>query len=420
MFMRIATTGFVLLGLTLRAAFAQEVPDPRITDAEYDELIALIDESQDFVMGLITGMSDEQWDFRENPERWSTGECLEHIVRSEIAQVEQVSTVLAGEPDPEWATRAAGKTALIRQAVQNPLPQGQGGVRAPQEIAPTGEWGREDLIAKFYETHGKLRALVETMDRTIKDRTMESQIPQFGWMNGYDWLNLPPSHVIRHGKQIERIKADPNYPARPATKVGEGPDPNITDEEFAELVGEIDGAQDRLLGLISGMTDEQWKFQENPERWSTALCVEHMARTELAIVGGLEYSFSVPPNPNWYEETKGKYELVRQLALNRPKGGVGSPFRAGGEVVPTENWDRARGIEEFYKAHGTFRAYVETMSRQIKDRTFPNPFPEVGLLNGYDWLTLTAMHIFRHSLQIEEILADPNYPGSSAAASGGN
>src|SRR5262245_6693673 len=121
------------------------------------------------------------------------------------------------------------------------------------------------------------------------------------------------------------------------------PDPNLTDAELATLIQEIDSAQDRLMGLISGMTDEQWSFKPNPTRWSVAECVEHIARTERAILGGIAYTLRSPPNPAWYEQTKGKLELVRQVVSTRPKNGVGSPFKAeGGEVEPTEHWDRAR------------------------------------------------------------------------------
>ena len=35
------------------------------------------------------------------------------------------------------------------------------------------------------------------------------------------------------------------------------PDPNLTSAERAQLIQEVDAAQDKLLGLISGMTDEQ-------------------------------------------------------------------------------------------------------------------------------------------------------------------
>ena len=136
------------------------------------------------------------------------------------------------------------------------------------------------------------------------------------------------------------------------------PDPNLTDEEFEVLIADIDAAQDKLLGLISGMTDEQWSFKPGPNRWSVAECVEHISRTERAILGGIQYSVMRPPNPGWHEETDGKLELVRKTVLTRPKNGVGSPFQvsAGSEVAPSEGWSRERAFREFYASHGRARS----------------------------------------------------------------
>jgi len=190
--------------------------------------------------------------------------------------------------------------------------------------------------------------------------------------------------------------------------------PSITDEEFAILVEDIDVAQDTLLDLISGMTDEQWNFKPNPERWSVAECVEHIVRTEQAVLAGIQQTMTGPRDPEWYSRTNGKNELVRQAVLTRNPGGAGSPFKAPYEVSPSEHWDRARGIREFYTSHGAVRAFVETTDRELKDRTMMNPFPQIGWLNAHDWLTLSALHVRRHSMQIAEVQADPNYPKAVA------
>lgn len=409
---RIAT---IAVCLVAGGAFAQNTPDPSVTDDEFDSLVHEIDRAQATLMELISGLTDEQWRFKPNPDRWSVGECVEHIARSERALLEQIKQIVASPRDPEWFTRTKGKTDLLRQAVPNRSPQGQGGRQAPIEIQPTENWDRAKAIQEFYSAHGEVRAFAETMDRNIKDRTEESGAPTLGWLNAYDWLTIAPLHVIRHSKQILEVQQDPNYPKAPApipqdVAAGKAPSPLVTDAEFATLLEDIDKAQETLLGLISGMTDEQWTFKQNAERWSVAECVEHIVRTEQAVLGGIQLSIAGPRDPEWFGRTNGKNELVRSSVLTRNPGGAGSPFRAPYEVQPTEQWDRAQAIQEFYTAHGTLRAFVETMQRDIKDHTFMNPFPSINWLNCHDWLTLTALHVRRHSLQIVEVQQDPNYP----------
>jgi hypothetical protein len=208
---------FVVAAFLPFAAFADAASDATITGAEYAELIKQIEDNQDRLLGLISGLSDEQWNFKQNPDRWSVGECTEHIVRSQRSILDLVKQVLASPRDPEWATKTAGKTAIVRQVVPSRGPQGQGGVQAPAEIRPTEHWDRAHAIREFYAAQGEVRAYVETMDRAIKDHTMQHPVPALGWMNGYDWLNLLTMHTVRHSKQIVEVQEDPNYPKGGAT-----------------------------------------------------------------------------------------------------------------------------------------------------------------------------------------------------------
>jgi hypothetical protein len=201
-----------VLSLSAARAIAEDAPKPTVTDEEYAQLVKEIDDAQTLVMSHISGLTDEQWNFKQNPDRWSVGECTEHIARSERAILEMVKQVIASPRDPEWYTRTKGKTEILRQVVPNRGPQGQGGVQAPTEIRPTEHWDRARAIKEFYNTHGELRAYVETMDRNIKDHTAQHPVPALNYLNAYDWLNLIPLHVIRHSKQILEVQQDPKYP----------------------------------------------------------------------------------------------------------------------------------------------------------------------------------------------------------------
>lgn len=408
MFRRQHYACLMIASFFVAGVFAQAAPNPELTDQEFADLIKLIDDSQDTVVGLVSGLTDEQWNFKQNPDRWSVAECVEHIARGEKNLLERIEQMIASPLDPDWFSKTDGTLAVIRQLVPNRGSQGQGGVKAPGELVPDQHWDRQRGMEEFYAAHGATRAFVETMDRAIKDRTMESTVPQFGWMNAHDWLNLLVLHVVRHSKQIAEVKEAENFPKTPATSTAKGPNPNITEEELATLRQDISNAEDTLLGLISGMTDEQWAFRENPDRWSVGECVEHIAQAD--ILDGIVYTMTRPANPNWYEQTKGKLQDVRETVTNRPKGGAGSPFKAPGEVAPTGTWDRARGIQEFYKTVGRIRGFLQNDPRDLKTYTFDNPFPQIGTLNCHQWLTLMTMHALRHSKQIAEVQADLNYP----------
>lgn len=207
------TLAFFAVGVVAGVA-AADPPSPVLSTEEHDALIELIDASRDRVLGLITGLSDEQWTFKQNPDRWSVAECTEHIVLSQRALLQAAQAALAGEPDPEWHERTKSKTEMLKQVLPNRQPFGRGGASAPQEIRPSGTWDRAQAIREFYTVQGEVVAFVETLplDTPVKQHTLENPFPIFGWLNAYDWLMYIPLHTERHSRQIEEVQADENYP----------------------------------------------------------------------------------------------------------------------------------------------------------------------------------------------------------------
>ena len=152
---------FIALAFPLSAAFAEDKkPDPSLTKEEYNELVKLMDESMATLMGRISGLSDAQWIFKQNPDRWSVGECTEHIVRSERALLDYAKKALAGAPDPQWYERTKDKLEFIKKVMPNRNPGGVGGAQAPMEIRPTEHWDRAKAIQEVYNFHGEVRGFI--------------------------------------------------------------------------------------------------------------------------------------------------------------------------------------------------------------------------------------------------------------------
>ena len=45
-------------------------------------------------------------------------------------------------------------------------------------------------------------------------------------------------------------------------------------------------------------------------------------------------------------------------------------------------------------------------------RAFAGPHPAFEMLDAYDWLLFLSGHTERHTLQIQEVKADPGFPKS--------
>ena len=204
---------FALLVMCLPlAAKAEESLSPYLTDEEHAELLQLLDESNEKLMGLIAGLSEAQWTFKQNPDRWSVGQCTEHIVRSERSLLPSAKAAMSAGPDAGWAEKTKGKTDLIRRVIPNRQPMGRGGATAPVEIRPTEDWDRARALSEFRAIRDEVKAYAESIELPIKEYTQEHPFAFFGWLSAHDWLIYIPLHTIRHSKQIIEVQEDPNYP----------------------------------------------------------------------------------------------------------------------------------------------------------------------------------------------------------------
>ena len=208
---------FVLVTVTALAASgalwsAQSAPvaaeEATLTAEERAQFRQWLDESEKTLMELIEGVEAEAWTWKPAPDRWSVAECTEHIVKSEAALFESAKAALAGEPDPEWASKTAGKVDFIARV----MPDRSGRAQAPQEIRPTGGVSKEELIAMFRAQRAELEKLIGDESLELKRYTQEHPFPVFGTLNAHQWLIYVPLHTIRHSKQIREVQETPGYP----------------------------------------------------------------------------------------------------------------------------------------------------------------------------------------------------------------
>ena len=182
----------------------------------------------------------------------------------------------------------------------------------------------------------------------------------------------------------------------------------LTQEERDRAVAELEGSKKMFLDATKGLSAAQWNFKPAPERWSVAECSEHIALSEGFIFGLVsEKIMKAPANPEKREAAKGKDELIVKMLQDRShKATAPEPLdpakhgpMAGEESVKLFLENRAHTIE-----------YVKTTQDDLRDHLFDHPVPAIGTLDGYQWILLISGHTRRHTLQILEVKADPNFP----------
>jgi hypothetical protein len=132
---------------------------------------------------------------------------------------------------------------------------------------------------------------------------------------------------------------------------------------------------------------------------------EHITVSESAILGLVQKQIMVSAaTPAKREQVKGKDELVLEKVPDRTHKAQAPEF-----LRPTGRWvteaDLTRAFEDSRRAT---MDYVRTTNDDLRDHFFDHPV--LGTMDGYQWLLLISAHSARHTAQIEEVKADPNFP----------
>lgn len=180
--------------------------------------------------------------------------------------------------------------------------------------------------------------------------------------------------------------------------------PSLTETERSFAVKHLTETKAYLENAIKGLTEEQMKFKPSAERWSIAECLEHIANTETLVYGSITNSLTQPANPEKRSEIKVTDEELLTKLVDR-SGKAKAP-----EILkPTGKYGTAKEIiDAFMEQRNKEIEFVQTTKEDLRNHVSPHPF--FGMIDSYQWLLLNAGHQKRHTLQIEEVKADKNFP----------
>jgi DinB superfamily len=160
------------------------------------------------LLELVNGLTEEQWNFRERPERWSIAENIEHLIVFEGFIRGAIAKTLEGLAEPEKMAEVGAKEPLVLGVADGRSNK----LIAREVVRPTGRWpDRSDLVPELQKT----RAVTVAFAAETKADLRSHFFPHiaFGDLDCYQWLLVLGQHSARHAFQIEEIKADPGFPS---------------------------------------------------------------------------------------------------------------------------------------------------------------------------------------------------------------
>lgn len=116
-----------------------------MTDQDREKVLAVLAESDVKLRAAVDGLTQAQWQWKPEPERWSIAETTEHIVVVEPFLFSRVQQAIGGGVAEDAAERTAGKAEML----ENIMVGRRNRVTAPPPVVPKGGARVDELLSTF-------------------------------------------------------------------------------------------------------------------------------------------------------------------------------------------------------------------------------------------------------------------------------
>lgn len=181
-------------------------------------------------------------------------------------------------------------------------------------------------------------------------------------------------------------------------------DASIGSKERKFAVQHLKETKTNLLKSVKGLSEAQLNFKPAADRWSVKDCFYHITLVENGLWAMFEATMKTPATPEKRSEIKvTDEEIVKMISNRSQKAKAAEPF-----LPAKASWQNmTEAIAAFKASRGEHLKYVKNTTEDLRNHVFQLPF---GSIDGYQFLLFMSAHADRHTQQINEVKADPNFP----------
>jgi DinB family protein len=163
------------------------------------------------VLGSISDLNEAQLNYKSEGSKWSICDIVHHLALTDEANAKLMSNLLKRAraeslpPDPSPESSEIHSADEVFARIAEPRFQ------APDRLAPQSHLPVEESLARLNASRVRtLEAVEELASYDLSRLTFPH--PFAGDLNAYQWMLMGGGHEYRHGEQIKRMKALPDFP----------------------------------------------------------------------------------------------------------------------------------------------------------------------------------------------------------------
>ena len=177
----------------------------------------------------------------------------------------------------------------------------------------------------------------------------------------------------------------------------------LTQADRDKGVQYLEQTRDGVVAAVKGLSDAQLKFKPGPDRWSVAETLEHITVSEDFLFQNIANNIMKAPAGAPDRDTAKIDAFVLSAIPDRShKAQAPEPLR------PNARWTPAETLDHFLESRAKTIAFLQS-TPDLRAHVVNGP-PLNQPMDAYDWLLFISAHSERHTKQILEVKADPNFP----------
>jgi hypothetical protein len=177
----------------------------------------------------------------------------------------------------------------------------------------------------------------------------------------------------------------------------------LTQADRDKGVQHLGETRDGVVAATKGLSEAQMKFKAAPDRWSVAETLEHITVAEDFLFQNVTEKIMKAPAGPADRDTAKLDAMILAMVPDRSQ-----KKQAPGPLVPTGRWTPSETLDHFLKSRAKTIDFLKSTPDLREHASADNPFQHP--MDAYQWLLFVAAHSERHTKQILEVKADPNFP----------
>ncbi|NND33309.1 MAG: DinB family protein [Saprospiraceae bacterium] len=179
----------------------------------------------------------------------------------------------------------------------------------------------------------------------------------------------------------------------------------LSKDDRNKAITSLKSSSAMLLESVKGLSPSQLNYKADPESWSIAECVEHLAISEKNIFGLVDMALQSPSDPSLRASLPfSDEEVVGFISDRSSKVKTQPPFEPKGNFGSFDG-----SLDEFKTLRKSNMKYIKKTKDDLRNHYFDFPF---GKVDAYQVVMFMSGHTMRHTAQIKEVMTHDGFPTS--------